>query len=133
MFERCEGCPVPEGACWPRRANVRRVCELPSYRAAIARWGVDGGPAAGPPEPESVQEARRASLEADRAFYLSLPAETRQRAAECPHRRREPSGSCCGGEVDVCRGGPLDGRHVQVIDCARCTAAGRPGAYVVPG
>ncbi len=44
MFPPCEGCPIANGACWPRRANVARVCGMAEYDAAIAAWGASGVP-----------------------------------------------------------------------------------------
>lgn len=133
-FDPCPGCPVRAGACWPRRANVARICaQLPVYGDQVASWGAEGGPeptpAAEAPPFASFTDSARAQIESDRAFFLALSPDQKRRVAECDRRKIETRRTCCGGDgpAQVCRGGGRrDGQAVRTIDCARCVAEGGP-------
>lgn len=38
-FDRCAKCPVLDGACYARRKNLRRMCELAEYDGLLEALG----------------------------------------------------------------------------------------------
>jgi hypothetical protein len=130
MFDPCPDCPVADGACWPRRSGVKRVCEVPAYRPLIVRWGESGSPDADAAEEKSFTEATIDKVVSDTEFFRSLSAEEKARVSDCPKRKDLDGRGCCGASAPVCVGGSRDDQVVRTIDCARCVAAGLDRAQV---